>query len=77
VAAGDHSTSKRKCPKCGAQAKIEFSESDYSFMRRAELRVESITEGFKVRRLGENAASTEIACVRCGELAKFPSARAT
>jgi hypothetical protein len=70
MAARDQWTSTRKCQKCGKQAEIEFSENDYPFMRKADLRVESITPGFKVRRLGDTALSTEIVCSDCGELAK-------
>ena len=70
MAARDNWSVSLKCPKCGKAGEAEFSEDDYPFMRKSDFRVETISQGFQVRKYGGTSSATEIICSDCGELAK-------
>ena len=69
MAARDRYSLSLRCPKCGKTGEAQVSEDDYPFMKKLHFTVDLVPEGFKVTKLGENAASTEISCVACGEVA--------
>jgi hypothetical protein len=69
MAARDRYTINLKCPKCEKTGEAHVSEDDYPYMRDARFRVDSVSEGFKVSKKGNNAVETEFICVQCGEIA--------
>lgn len=58
------------CSSCGTEGKASVSENDYPFMRKLDFNVDSVDEGFKVKRLGDGWHNREITCVKCGGVAK-------
>jgi hypothetical protein len=70
MAARDDWSVPLKCPTCGKVGEAEFSENDYPFMRKSDFRVESVSQGFEVRKHGDTSSTTEIICSDCKEPAK-------
>jgi hypothetical protein len=70
MAARDEWSIPLKCPNCKREGEITFSEDDHPYMKGDSLRIDSISEGFKVRNYGRTSGSTEVECSDCKELAK-------
>jgi|SRR5271165_1138978 hypothetical protein len=56
-----------RCPACGANGAAQVSEDDHPLMpSRGALRVDSLPDGFRVRRPGNTMRTTQFECIRCG-----------
>jgi hypothetical protein len=69
MAARDRYTISLRCPKCGKAGEANASEDDYPFMRKLHFSIDGVSDGFALTKLGENALTTEISCIECGEVA--------
>lgn len=54
-----------QCPVCGAVGVAHVSEDAFPLKSDLRFKVDEVSEGFKVRKLGETAADTRIICVKC------------
>jgi predicted RNA-binding Zn-ribbon protein involved in translation (DUF1610 family) len=57
-----------KCPNCGASGTAGVSEDDNLLQPAGTLRVDRLSEGFRVRRVGGTMRTTQFECVSCGVL---------
>jgi hypothetical protein len=56
-----------RCPACGANGAAQVSEDDHPLMpSRGALSMETLPDGFRVRRLGKTMRTTQFECIRCG-----------
>ena len=61
----------RGFPICGARGAAQVSEEvDRLMPSKGALRVESLPEGFRMRRLGKTMRTTKFECIRCGVLTR-------
>lgn len=67
MTARDRFRAQLKCPKCGREGEVHFSELDgysYAFGNK-DTSVESLPEGFKVVNQRTGIASVDIYCATC------------
>jgi hypothetical protein len=70
MAARDRFTISLKCPKCGRTGEAQVSEDDYPFMRSPRFSVDSLPDGFEVKKHAATRVETEIICSTCKVLVK-------
>jgi hypothetical protein len=56
------------CPRCGHTGTVSVSEEDHRYMPAAHFEVDSVSEGFRIQKMGASASTIEITCSTCNVL---------
>lgn len=65
MAARDRGSMNLRCPGCGAEGSMSYSENDYPFMKRLDFTVDEISGPFRVGGKVESFSTTDVWCNSC------------